>query len=175
MRFQLMCLIFLRVLSGSYRTRKREVWGIIESLQYRYTTASIMGFGDFFSDAWNGIKDTAGSVFNGVKSAGEGVFNSVLKPVYNGVLKPVGEGVYNNVLKPVGEKALGLGQNLWNRVDRIQNLGDHVIDAGGKVIDGAGNAAVGIGDFLGGKSNILLYIALIAGAAIVLPKVLDRI
>jgi hypothetical protein len=96
-----------------------------------------------------------GSVFSGIKDAGSGLFNGVLKPI--------------------GEKAWGLGQGVLNRFDRFQNLGDRVIDAGGKVVDGAGNAASGIGDFLGGKSNILLYVALIAGAAIVLPKVLDKV
>lgn len=94
--------------------------------------------------------------------------------VFDGI-KSAGSAVYGSVLKPAGERAWGMGQSMLNRFDKIQGIGDNVITAGGQLVQGAGNAAEGIGNFLGGNSNILLYVALIAGAAIVLPRILDRI
>ena len=91
--------------------------------------------------------------------------------MYNSVLKPV----YNSVLKPIGEKAWGYGQSMLNRFDNINHVADVAVGAAGNIVQGAGNAAQGIGSFLGGQSNILLYIGIGAAALLILPELVDKV
>lgn len=128
----------------------------IDYLRVKYTSAIMGGFFDFVGDAFNGIKDGFSGAFNGIKGVGEGVFNSVIKPVYS------------SVLKPVVDRGVGFFNGALNRVDKISGAAD-------KVIDATGNAVDGIGSFLGGNSNILLYIVAGGAALIVLPKLVDRL
>lgn len=115
-----------------------------------------MPFWDVFTDAFNGVKDTASNVFGGVKSAATGIYDKVLEPAYN------------KVIKPIGQKGIDIVTGNLNRIDKLTGAAD-------KAIDSAGKAAEGIGNFLSGDSNFLLYLGVGAAALLVLPKIIDRV
>jgi hypothetical protein len=135
--------------------RMRVMWIVIKAQKKRYSrqlisvtqvyTQDMGGFLDFFKD-----------VGNGLKSVGEGIYNGALKPAFNSVIKPVATAV-------------------WDRAKSTLGRFDKVNDAAVNVAQGAGTAAVGIGDFLGGKSNFLMYAGVALVGVLILPKVLDRV
>ena len=104
-----------------------------------------MGFMSFIND-----------IGNGFKKVGEGLYNGALKPMYNSVIKPV-------------------ATLAWDRAKSTLGRFDKINDAVVNVAQGAGTAAVGIGDFLGGKSNFLMYAGVALVGVLVLPKILDRV
>ena len=119
-----------------------------------------MGFGDFFSDAFNWVKGAA-------------------TDVWNGAIKPVATGIFD-VAKPIVQPVLGAVGGLVNKVG---NIGGRILDSGERIVGAAGrfgeHTIENVDKIGGGLANFMsspmFYIALGIGAIIILPRVLDRV
>ena len=113
-----------------------------------------MGFGDFFKDIGNWVKDAATDVYNGA-----------IKPVYNDVIKPVATGVFD-IAKPVLQPVLGA----------VGQTGGRLINAGGRFAEGT---LQNVQNLQGGLTSLItspiMWIAVIIGGIIIVPKLVEKL
>jgi hypothetical protein len=83
-------------------------------------------------------------------------------------IKDAGTTVYDSAIKPVWNKAYDMAGKTLNRFENVQNGVDKLTEAG----IGAGTNVL---DFLGGKSNFLVYAGVVVIAVVILPKLIEKV
>lgn len=115
-----------------------------------------MSFGSIFKSIGRGFSK-AGSW---VKHAAEDTYNHALKPIYHSVVKPAAKATYD-VAKPIVAPILAAtGTSTAKLIEGSTNFVN-------KTLDNMGN----LGNLI---SNPIIWIAVIVGAIIIIPKVADK-
>lgn len=119
-----------------------------------------MSFGSFFKSIGKGFSK-AGSW---VKHAAEDTYNHALKPIYHSVVKPAAKATYD-VAKPVIAPILtATGTSTAKLIEGSTNFVN-------KTLDNTANFTGQLGNLI---SNPIIWIAVIVGAIIIIPKVADK-
>ena len=109
-----------------------------------------MGFFDFIEDGFNWVKNAAGDVYNA--TAGQ-----VLNPIFDAG-KTVVNDTYSGFIKPTIQTAGGI----------VQTTGRFAQGASQNILD----ISKGLGNIV---SSPIMWVAVIIGAVIIVPKVIDRL
>ena len=111
--------------------------------------------------SFGNIFKKAGSWF---KHAGEDVYRHAIKPVYKEIVKPIAKGTYD-VVKPVASPILNsVGQSGAKLIEGSTNFVN-------KSMENVTNLQAGLGNIV---SSPIIWIAVIAGAIIILPPLIQK-